>query len=304
MKVMVTGAAGQLGTALLDAFVDADVVGLTRDDLDITDEVAATTCIDAIKPDVVINAAAMTDVDRCEREPELADAVNARGPELLAAACNRMGASLVAVSTDYVFGADPSHDGVPYAEDAPIAPCNVYGASKADGEARVRNVLAAHQIVRTSWVYGADQSNFVQAIAARARRGEDLRVVDDQFGCPTWSVDLAAAIREIALSATYGTFHRANSGHCSRFDFAQRIVGCVGSDVAVEPTDSARFASSDDVTRAQRPRWSVLIDHQTRAAGFSAMRSWEDAFDAACEAGVVARATNPSRGVADADGDT
>jgi dTDP-4-dehydrorhamnose reductase len=287
MNVMITGASGQLGSALLAVFPDMPVVGLARDDLDITDDAAITARVAAIQPDVVINAAAWTDVDGCEHHPERAFAVNARAPGVLADACRIAGATLLSVSTDYVFGGDASHDGQPYAEDAPVAPANVYGQSKEAGEAHVRETLAAHQIVRTSWVYGAGHRHFIQAILDRARRGEALRVVDDQFGCPTWTHDLAVALREMALSGIYGTFHRVNAGYCSRFELAKAVLANAALDVDVEPTATSAFAASTDRPRARRPRWSVLADPLTRAAGFSAMRPWEQALREACVTGLL-----------------
>ncbi len=277
MKVLVTGAGGQLGLDLLDAHAEAgdDVVGLTHDDLDVADEAAVFGAVRDHEPDVVMHAAAWTNVDGCEQEPERAHAVNALGSWWVARACREFGASMVMVSTDYVFDgvARTSRDGMPRAwtEFDAVAPISEYGRSKAAGEALVRATLPEHHIVRTAWVCGARGNNFVRTMLRVGREQGTARVVDDQFGSPTFTRDLAPALREIAVSGRHGTWHRTNSGSCSWHDLAAATFELAGLDV-----DLGRM-SSDELDRpAPRPAWSVLSDRHAVGAGLSVMPDWRD----------------------------
>ncbi len=276
MSVLVTGASGQLGRALCRAFADDTVVATTREDLDVSSEAAVADAIGSVRPDVVVNAAAMTDVDGCERDPRAAHRVNALGPWWLARACMRTGATLVTISTDHVFGAAPvlDADGAPRAltEFDPVAPVNAYGRSKAAGERLVRETLAAHHVVRTAWLTGTGSGHFVASILARARAGERLRVVDDQVGSPTFVDDLAPAIVEIARSGRHGTWHRTSRGSCTRYELACAVLEEAGIDVPVDPVTSDEYP-----TDAQRPGWSVLDGTHAELSGLRAMPHWRDA---------------------------
>lgn len=274
MKVLVTGAGGQLGLDLLDAFADHDVVGLAHDDLDVSDEAAVVTAVTSVAPQLVVNAAAWTDVDGCEADPVRAHAVNALGPWWLARACALLDATLVTVSTEHVFSGDaPIQGDAPrgWTEFDPIAPANAYGRAKAAGEQLVRQTLPRHHIVRTSWTTGARGSNFVTAILRAARQRDHLDVVDDEVGSPTVTRDLAAAIREVAVSGRYGTWHRANAGHVSRADQARAIVELAGIDVEVRPISAASLTRP-----AARPGWSVLDATHATAAGLTPLPHWRD----------------------------
>lgn len=274
MKVLVAGAGGQLGLDLVDAFADHDVVGLTRGELDITDEAAVATAVDALRPALVINAAAATDVDGCESDPLGAHRVNALGPWWLARACERSGATLVTFSTDYVFdGTAPSGPGgAPrgYVEGDPVAPLSVYGRTKAAGEQLVRETLPHHHIVRTAWVSGARGRNFVRTMLRLADEGRDVRVVDDQVGSPTFTRDLAEAVRTLAVSGRYGTLHLVNEGSCSWFELAAAVFALTGRTVDLGPQPSSAIERP-----APRPSWSVLDTTHATALGL-ALPSWQD----------------------------
>lgn len=278
MNVLVTGATGQLGRALCHAFADDTVTAVSREDVDVTSEAGVMDVVSSVRPDVVVNAAAMTDVDACERDPRSAHRVNALGPWWLARACARTGATLVTISTDHVFGAvrPAVPNGRPRAltEFDPVGPVNAYGRSKAAGEQLVRRTLAAHHVVRTAWLTGAGSTNFVTAILARARAGEPLRVVDDQWGNPTFVDDLAPAIVEIARSGRHGTWHRTNRGSCTRHEFARAALEAAGIDVPVEAVTSDEYP-----TDARRPAWSVLDGTHAEICGLRVMPEWRDGLD-------------------------
>jgi dTDP-4-dehydrorhamnose reductase len=274
VKVVITGAGGQLGLDLLDAFDDHDVVGLTRAELDVTDEAAVAAAVAQLRPRLVINAAAATDVDGCETDPMGAHRANALGPWWLARACERAGATLVTFSTDYVFdGRAPTGPGGSprgYVEGDPVAPLSVYGRSKAAGEQLVRETLAHHHIVRTAWVSGARGRNFVRTMLRLADQGAPVRVVDDQIGSPTLTRDLARAVRALAVSGRYGTVHLANEGSCSWFELAGAIFAEAGRTVDLSPQPSSAIARP-----APRPAWSVLDTTHAVALGLG-LPHWRD----------------------------
>ncbi len=278
MKVLVAGAGGQLGLDLLDALADDEVVGLTRQELDITDEAAVFDVVGGHAPDVVVNVAAWTDVDGCEADEDRAHRVNALGPWWLARACRETGATLVHVSTDYVFGgpAPTGPDGEPrgFSEFDPVSPVNAYGRSKAAGEQLVRDTLPEHHIVRSAWISGARGSNFVRTMLRLADERDRVEVVDDQIGSPTYTRDLAAAIREVAASGRYGTVHRTSDGRCSWFELASTLFELAGIDVAVEPMKSDRLRRP-----AARPSWSVLDGRHARSSGLSDLPHWRDGLE-------------------------
>lgn len=273
MRVVVTGAAGQLGRQLLASWRDDDVTGLTRDDLDVTDEGAVLGTLAELDPEVVVNCAAWTAVDACEADPARAHQVNALAPWWLARACRATGARLVHVSTDYVFGgaAPTNPDGTPrgWTEFDRVDPRSVYGRTKAAGEALVRETLREHHIVRTAWVCGAHGSNFVTTMLDLADRGGPLTVVDDQHGSPTFTADLAVALRELAVSDRYGTWHRTNAGRATWHDLAVATFELAGRDVDVD-----RQSSSALDRPAPRPPWSVLDDTHATAAGLRSLPAW------------------------------
>ncbi|MBO3101395.1 dTDP-4-dehydrorhamnose reductase [Cellulomonas fengjieae] len=276
MRWLVTGANGMLGRDLVDLLESRghDVVGLDREQLDITDPRSVAEHVHDV--DVVANCAAYTAVDDAEANEAAAFSVNAVGPALLARAATRAGARIVQVSTDYVFDGAATE---PYAEDAVIAPQNAYGRTKAAGEWAVRaEAPDNHLIVRTAWLYGAHGACFPKTIARVAAERGALDVIDDQLGQPTWTVDLADLIeRLVAASAPAGTYHGTSSGLVSWYGFAKGVVAAVGLDPAiVRPTTSQAF-----VRPAARPGFSALAHDRLSAAGVVPIRPWDDAWAAA-----------------------
>ena len=277
MRVLVTGAGGQLGLDLVDHCRDTgdDVVGLSHADLDVADEAAVFAAVRDHAPDVVMHTAAWTNVDGCEQDPDRAHAVNALGSWWVARACHEVGATMVMVSTDYVFEGTPrlAGDGtpMPWTEFDTIAPLNAYGRSKAAGEQLVRQTLREHHVVRTAWVCGARGGNFVRTMLRVGREQGVARVVDDQVGSPTFTRDLARGLRELAVSGRYGTWNRTNTGSCSWYELAAATYELAGLDVDLSPM------SSDELDRpAPRPAYSVLSDRHATGAGLTPLPHWRD----------------------------
>jgi dTDP-4-dehydrorhamnose reductase len=275
VTVLVVGAGGQLGQDLLEAFPGTEVVGVTREQLDLTDADAVARTVAQLAPTTVVNAGAWTDVDGCESDPLRAHRVNALGPWHLARACAQVGARLVHVSTDYVFdGGTPTRgDGTPrgLTEFDPVAPINEYGRSKAAGEELVRRTLDDHVIVRTAWVCGARGRNFVTTMLRLARERDHVAVVDDQTGTPTFTRDLAAAIRELVDVGITGTINRTNTGRATWFDLAAATFELADLEV-----DLRRQPSSALQRPAPRPGWSVLDPLHADALGLTPLPHWRD----------------------------
>lgn len=281
VRVLVTGAGGQLGRDLLDAFGDHEVVGLTHSELEVADEAQVVAAVADHEPDLVLHAAAWTDVDGCQQDPDRAHRVNALGAWWVARACRLVEAAMVYVSTDYVFGGSGPPTAAPagtpprpYTEFDPPNPVNAYGHSKAAGEQLVRQTLAHHYVVRTSWVCGARGSNFVTTMLRVGSQQGQVRVVDDQVGSPTFTRDLAAAIRQLAVTGRYGTYHRTNHGTCSWHELAGATFELAGMDVDVIPITSAQLDRP-----APRPTWSVLSDRHSRTCGLDPLPDWRDGLD-------------------------
>lgn len=266
MRILVTGAAGQLGhdvVAACDAAGD-DIVAADRARLDVTDRDQVLGAITTVRPEAVIHCAAWTAVDACESDPERAFAVNALAVRWVREACDRVGAHLVHVSTDYVF------DGVldrPYHEWDATNPQSVYGASKLGGEVEAG---PSASIARTSWVCGRHGSNMVHTVARLSAEREVLSFVDDQVGCPTFTADLAPALRRLALDRRSGVHHLTNGGPVSWFEFVREVVAALGRDPGmVHPISTADL---DPPRPAARPANSVLDNAVWRLAGLPALR--------------------------------
>ena len=271
MKVVVTGAGGMLAAALVPALEQAGhgVVPLRRADADVTDFDTLATVVEDVAPDWIAHLAGETDVDGCESDPDRADRVNRLGARHAALAAARSGAAILAISTDYVFDGTATS---PYREDDPVAPRSVYGASKWAGEQAVREVHDRHLIVRTSWMFGRGGRNFVDTIVSRARAGEALKVVDDQRGSPTWTVDLAGALTGLMAQEARGTVHVTNSGDCSWYDLAAYALDRAGVCADIGRTSTAALARP-----ARRPLYSVLSNHRYEALTGERMPHWSDA---------------------------
>ena len=258
--IVVTGAAGMLGQDVVSAAGDG-VVALSRADLDVTDAGAAREALDGA--DVVINCAAWTDVDGAEEHAQEALAVNREGARNVAAAARRV----VYVSTDYVFdGAKRA----PYVESDPTAPLQSYGRSKLAGELATAEANPRHFIVRSSWLFGAGGGNFVETMLRLGRERDELRVVDDQVGCPTFTGHLAEAIVALARTEDYGIHHLAGAGACSWYQFAREIFDRSGVECQVEPCTTDEYPLP-----ARRPAWSVLGSERGRS-----LPPWQEGLDA------------------------
>jgi dTDP-4-dehydrorhamnose reductase len=270
MRVLVTGANGILGRALAERLAGAHTLFLWgREEADLVDEAQVRSAARGIEFDAIVHAAAMTDVDRCESEPELAMRVNRDGTGHAAALARERGAHLVAISTDYVFDGTK---GSPYLEEDPPGPMNAYGRSKLAGEEAAKRSGAKCLIVRTSWLYGPGGRNFVDTISAKLAQGSRLEVVDDQRGSPTYSRDLAHGIELLLRRGAVGTVHATNSGTTTWYGFALEIARLLGSQTPVLPTTSERF-----VRPARRPASSVLSGARFRAITGESLRGWEEA---------------------------
>jgi dTDP-4-dehydrorhamnose reductase len=274
MKVMITGARGQVGRAVINAApAMAEVVAVTHDELDIGDAIAVDQYVSVAKPHVIVNAAAYTAVDRAESEPDAARHVNTEGPANLAGSAAAVGARLVHLSTDFVFDGASSR---PYLPDDPTNPLSVYGSTKRDGELAVRATLPEAVVLRTAWVYDAIGRNFLLTMLRLMRERGTVRVVADQFGTPTAAHSLAEAVWAIiARPAVTGTHHWTDSGVASWYDFAVAIAeesasaGKGSVTVNVIPISTADYA-----TPAKRPGFSVLDTTATSAALELTPRHW------------------------------
>jgi dTDP-4-dehydrorhamnose reductase len=236
--------------------------------LDITDLEATKRAIAQARPDVVINCAAYTNVDGAETEPDSAYRVNALGTWNLALACQEVGAAMLLVSTDYVFD---GMKGTAYDEYDTPNPQSVYGRSKYAGEQHLQQVLNQFYIVRTSWLYGHHGKNFVETILKAAAERPELKVVNDQWGCPTWTRDLAEAISRIIRTGRFGIYHATGQGECTWMDFAQAIVKLGGLKTPVLPQ------TTDELNRpAPRPRYSVMRNRALELSGVEALPAWKE----------------------------
>lgn len=273
MKVLITGAAGQLGTELQHCFADSGdtVVAVERDGLDVIDLQAVTKAVAAAQPDAVLHCAAFTKVDACETETEAAWATNAVGSWNVARACADVSAAMVYLSSDYVFDGAL---GRPYTEFDQVHPISMYGRTKEAGEQKVRATLKEHYVVRTSWVHGSQGGNFAKTMLRLGRERGAVSVVDDQTGSPTFTFDLAPQIRRLLQTQRYGTYHVTNSGHCTWFEFARAIFDHAGVKVDLTPTDTASFGAP-----AHRPAFSVLDNLLARHIGLPPLPPWQESLD-------------------------
>ena len=275
MKVLLTGSNGQLGRELTQQLKEKKIttVGYDIPEFDVTDKEKISKIIEKEKPTIIINCGALTNVDGCETQRDLAMAINATGPQNLAEIARDKDIVLVQVSTDYVFdGAGILENGVlrPYVETDPVDPQTVYGESKAASEKAVSEIAPKYFIVRTAWLYG-DGANFVKTMLELAEKHPKLTVVDDQVGSPTSTVDLAAAIIDLIQTDHYGLYHGTCEGQCSWYDFAVEIFKLSGIEIPVEPVTSEQF-----VRPAPRPKYSVLENKALNALNMNHFRPWQD----------------------------
>jgi len=266
VRIVITGAQGQLGTDLRRLLSGHQLTALDLPAFDLTKPDCTQAIIEA-KPETVIHAGAYTDVDGAERDPNVAMAVNADGTERVARAAAQVGARLVCISTDYVFDGRGAR---PYVETDPTNPINAYGRSKLAGEQRALACCENTLVIRTAWLYGRQGKNFVKTMVQLAAERPSLKVVADQRGCPTSAEDLARMVGQLVAHPVQGILHVTNEGHCTWYEFASEIIRLSGHLVPVEPITTA------DMPRpAKRPAYSVLSLDRLHHLGFS-MPSWQD----------------------------
>ncbi|CUU50235.1 dTDP-4-dehydrorhamnose reductase [Clostridium beijerinckii] len=283
MNILITGANGQLGQEILhllknmkadigyvdEAYKNANIKALNSRELDITDFEKVKVCVSEFKPELIINCAAFTNVDKCETDRETALKVNAIGPQNLAIAAEEISAKLMHVSTDYVFSGDYEEPLTEY--DLP-SPSTTYGKTKLLGEAYIREQCSKYFIFRTAWLYGRFGKNFVYTIMNAAKEKGYLEVVNDQTGCPTNAEDLAYQILEIALTEGYGIYHCTGEGKCTWYDFAKKIIEFSEIECQIKPI------TSENLNRpAKRPIFSALENMMLNAKNMNRMRNWEEA---------------------------
>lgn len=279
MRVVITGANGQLGTDLCKFCHDFEVVPLAHCDIEVTDMASVKRVCTTYKPDVIINTAAYVRVDECESDPDMAFRVNALGARNVAVVAQELGTKLVHISTDYVFGGESECQTVPFTEfDIPV-PANVYGKSKLAGENLVRHLCPKHFIIRGSALFGVAGSsgkggNFVQTVLRLAHERDELRVVMDQVFSPTYTADLAKKIVQLMATELYGVFHITNSGSCSWYEFTTEILKLAGLAIPVIPITSDQYPQ-----KARRPSYSVLDNYHLRLLGMDDLRPWQEALE-------------------------
>ncbi|MCA9431929.1 MAG: dTDP-4-dehydrorhamnose reductase [Candidatus Omnitrophica bacterium] len=275
MKILITGANGNLGRRLMKDFShEHEVVGVDIDRLDITDREAVHRFTPQINPDAIINAAAFTAVDKCEDQIDLAYAVNAVAVRNLCEAANDAGARFVHYSTDFVFDGERTEGG--YREFDPVNPLSIYGKSKYAGEVEATRHCPNSIILRVAWLYGPGGWNFSDWVAEQTTQGNEIRIVTDQFGCPTWVGDVSAQTQSLLEAGASGIYHSVNTGSCSRYDWALEAARIAGGDVnKIKPITSEEFPQ-----KAPRPKYSVLDNFYLKTQRLERMRPWQEALQA------------------------
>ena len=271
MKVLVTGVNGQLGYDVVKRLYKCGIEckGVCRADFDITDQDQTMNFITLYDPDAVIHCAAYTAVDKAEDEKELCYVINVDGTRNVAMACTEIGAKLMYISTDYVFDGKGTE---PFEVDSPKAPLNYYGLTKSLGEDEVIKLADKFFIVRISWVFGINGNNFVKTMLHLGANRNEINVVCDQVGSPTYTFDLARLLCDMIIMDKYGIYHATNEGYCSWAEFAKRIFKQAGNEVKIN-----EILTSEYPTRAIRPYNSRLSKKSLDDAGFKRLPQWRDA---------------------------
>lgn len=273
LKVWIVGSNGQMGTALNELIdtMEMEVLNTDKDELDITDTDEVLLYGEINRPDVIINCAAVTDTKICEENPELAYRVNALGARNLSIVARKIGAKVVQLSTDDVFDGMKK---VPYTEFDDTNPITVYGRSKRAGENYVKEFTHKHFVIRSNWVYGKGESNFVAKLLKAANEKDCIAVAADQFGSPTSALELAKVIIDLIKTNEYGTYHITCSGTCSRYEFAKEVLKLVGKEVELKPVTTAESELS-----AVRPTYAVLDNFILRIINMYQMPDWKTALE-------------------------
>ena len=273
MKILVTGVKGQLGYDVVNELNKRghDAIGIDLEDLDITIQSDVESKITAWNPDAVIHCAAYTAVDAAEENQELCMMVNASATEYIAEVCKKLDIKLIYISTDYVFDGEGER---PWEPDDACHPINIYGDSKYHGELAVSSLLSKYFIVRISWVFGTNGNNFIKTMLKLAETRDELSVVDDQVGSPTYTYDLSILLADMVESEAYGIYHASNEGYCTWYDFATKIFEVAGESITVHPVTSDQFP-----VKAKRPHNSRMDKSKLDAKGFKRLPSWQDAVE-------------------------
>lgn len=271
MKVLVTGVKGQLGYDVVKELEKRGMkaVGVDIEEMDITDANSVDRVVKEVAPDAVIHCAAYTAVDAAEDNEELCRKVNADGPRNIARVCKELDIKMIQISTDYVFSGDGER---PWEPDDVCDPQSVYGQTKYEGEQAVQEILDKYFIVRIAWVFGVNGKNFVKTMLNLAQTRDTLTVVNDQFGSPTYTYDLAKLLVDMVQTEKYGVYHATNEGICSWYDFACAIFREAGIEMNVLPVSSAEYAA-----KAKRPGNSRMNKDKLEDKGFDRLPSWQDA---------------------------
>lgn len=275
-KIALIGADGQLGSELAKVLDGHELFLLTYPEFDVTDAANTRKTLLSFDPDIVINTAAYHRVDECEDNPEKSFAVNTVAVRELAFLCLELDAVLVHFSTDYVFDGQKR---TPYVEDDCPNPLNLYAVSKLAGEYFVRNILPKHFLIRTCGLFGevgcwGKASNFVDAMISKERRGDPIRVVNDQWVTPTSASELAEKILELLQTTEWGLYHLTNEGRCTWYEFARTIFDLIGADIHVESVDAESYGA-----KARRPSFSVLENRNAKKIGITSFSHWEFALE-------------------------
>jgi len=279
MKVIVTGAKGQLGSDLCRELGSVELVPWAHSEIEVTDMDSIKQTFAKHRPDVVINTAAFHKVDDCETNPDKSFQVNTLGARNVAVVAEELGAKLVHISTDYVFGGESEPRTTAYTEFDTPAPPNLYGKSKLAGENLVQHLCSKHFIVRSSGLFGVAGAsgkggNFVETMLRLARERDELGVVNDQVFSPTYTKDLARKIVQLINTESYGIFHITNQGSCSWYEFAKEILRLAGLNIPLIPVTSDQYPQ-----KAKRPHFSVLDNYCLRLLGMDDMRPWQQALE-------------------------
>ena len=269
MRILITGASGMLGHDLQRTLKNHELILCNSKNLDITNKNLVSETINEMKPDILINSAAYTNVDDCETNYEEAHKVNALGPKNLANVCKDLKIPLVHISTDYVFDGKKTE---PLKENDNLGPQTAYGKTKLEGEQFIQKILDEYFIIRTAWLYGCDGNNFVKTMLNLSKSHNEITVVNDQIGSPTFTYDLAKGISEIIKTDKYGVYHLTNSGSCSWYEFSKEIFRLTNKNVKVIPVTTEEFPRP-----APRPKYSVLNNDKWIKQGFKPLRDYKEA---------------------------
>lgn len=271
MKVLVTGVKGQLGYDVMAELAKRNIeaIGVDIDEMDITDKISVEKVIGEAAPDVVVHCAAYTAVDAAEDNEALCRRVNAGGTRNIAEVCKKLDCKMVYISTDYVFDGQGTR---PWEPDDERHPLNVYGQTKYEGELAVQENLSKYFIVRIAWVFGKNGKNFVKTMLKLAETHDKLTVVNDQFGSPTYTYDLARLLVDMIQTDKYGIYHATNEGICTWYEFACEIFRQAGVKIEVTPVPASEYP-----TKAKRPENSRLDKSKLTENGFERFPSWQDA---------------------------